>query len=432
MRIHLKALGCRLNEAELENWAEGFRGRGHSISNDTRDADLIVLNTCAVTSEAVKKSRQLIRQSNRHNPLAKLVVTGCAASLDPRLKDKIGAIDLLVTNSEKDSLVDIVSDRLALEAAPNIGADPGEIPLFLRGRNRAFIKIQDGCRYRCTFCIVTVARGRERSRNPADIIGQINKLSLRGVMEVVLTGVHVGGYGSDNNSSLYKLLKSILAETDIPRLRLASVEPWDLQEDLFELFENQRLMPHMHLPLQSGHDEVLKRMARRCNTDNYTRLVEKARMLVPDFNVTTDVIVGFPGETDRHWEQGLDFIRELGFSHIHIFPYSPRDGTAAAAMPDQVSHEAKKERCKQLHGIALEMKREYLETQPGKTYPVLFENLKHDPEDGGGFHSGYTPNYLRVQMPQRNEDDRIGNNIRSVKITGLTPKHDGLAAELLT
>lgn len=429
MRIHLRALGCRLNEAELESWAEGFRDRGHSISNDSGDADLIVLNTCAVTNEAVKKSRQLIRQSHRQNPLSKLVVTGCSASLDPDLKDKISAIDLLVTNYEKDRLVDIVGDRLAVEAAPNIGTDPGEIPLFLRGRNRAFIKIQDGCRYRCAFCIVTVARGRERSRDAGDIIGEINKLSSRGVKEVVLTGVHVGGYGSDNNSNLYLLLKTILAKTDIPRLRLASVEPWDLHEDFFELFENQRLMPHMHLPLQSGNDEILKRMARRCKISNFARLVEQARTLVSDFNVTTDVIVGFPGETDRHWEQGLEFIREIGFSHIHIFPYSPRDGTAAASMPGQVSHKTKRDRCKQLHGITLDLKRKYLERQSGKIYPVLFENLMHNRESGVSFYSGYAPNYVRVLVPRVNCNEQIRNQIKRVKITGLTQECDALTGE---
>lgn len=427
MRIHLTALGCRLNEAELENWAEGFRDRGHSISNDFSDADLIVLNTCAVTNEAVKKSRQLIRRSHRRNPMSKLVVTGCCASLDPELKDKITAIDLLVTNVEKDRLVDIVGNHLSAEAAPNICADPGEMPLFLRGRNRAFIKIQDGCRHRCTYCIVTVARGPERSRDARDIIGQICRLSSRGVKEVVLTGVHVGGYGSDNNSNLYTLIKTILAETDIPRLRLASVEPWDLHEDFFGLFENERLMPHMHLPLQSGNDEILKRMARRCNTSNFARLVEQARISIPDFNVTTDVIVGFPGETDKRWEQGLDFIRRMGFPHIHIFPYSPRDGTAAASMPEQIHPDTKRNRCKQLHDIALDLKRKYLERQPGKKYQVLFENL--NPASGNGFYSGYTPNYLRVLIPRADGGDGITNQIKQVTITGLTEESDGLTAE---
>lgn len=429
MRVYLKALGCRLNEAELENWAEDFRGRGHTISNNCREADLIVLNTCAVTHEAVKKSRQLIRQSRRTNPLSKLVVTGCSATLDPALQQKISAIDLLVANHEKDSLVDIVSRKLALEATPNNAADPGATPLFQRGRNRAFIKIQDGCRYRCSFCIVTVARGGERSSTPVRIIEQINRLHAHGVKEVVLTGVHVGGYGSDLGYNLYGLLKTILMETGIARIRLASVEPWDLHENFFELFETGRLMPHMHLPLQSGNDEILKRMARRCNTVTYRQLVSRARSLLPDFNVTTDIIVGFPGETDQHWDQGLAFIREMGFSHIHIFPYSRRDGTAAAVMPGQIDHETRRERCRQLHQVAVELKQAYLERQVGRQFPVLLENCGLERGTGARTWCGYTTNYVRVMLPRAHDDDRLWNEIVPVKITGLTPERDALTAQ---
>ena len=430
MRVYLRALGCRLNEAELENWAEQFRDRGHSISNDGDAADLIVLNTCAVTNEAVKKSRQLIRQAHRSNPSSKLVVTGCSATLDPDLERKMSAIDLLVANHEKDRLVDIVSARLAPEAAPRIATDPGETPLFLRGRNRAFIKIQDGCRHRCSFCIVTVARGGERSRPVRDIIEQINRLHARGVREVVLTGVHVGGYGSDLDSSLYKLLQTVLAQTSIPRLRLASVEPWDLHEDFFELFANRRLMPHMHLPLQSGHDRVLKRMARRCNTAHFRELVSRARRLVPDFNVTTDIIVGFPGETDEYWRQGLSFIREMEFSHIHIFPYSRRAGTAAAGMPDQLDDVSRRERCRQLHELARELKQACLERQVGKRLAVLFENARADRASGTVQYSGYSPNYMRVALPARDAGP-IANELVQVQITGLTPTRDALTARLL-
>jgi threonylcarbamoyladenosine tRNA methylthiotransferase MtaB len=431
MRVHLKALGCRLNEAELEKWAEDFRNRGHTISADCREADLVVLNTCAVTNEAVKKSRQLIRQAQRSNPLSKLVVTGCSASLDPELDKKISAIDLLVSNHEKDRLVEIISNRLTLEATPGISTDPGEMPLFLRGRNRAFIKIQDGCRYRCTFCIVTVARGAERSRTAGEIIEQINRLHAQGVKEVVLTGVHVGGYGSDLDTNLYDLLKQILADTSIPRIRLASVEPWDLHENFFALFDNARLMPHMHLPLQSGHDQILKRMARRCNTAHYHQLVSRARGLVPDFNVTTDVIVGFPGETDEHWQQGLAYIREIGFSHIHIFPYSPRAGTAAAEMPGQIDREVRQARCRQLHRLAQELKRACLERQSGRVLPVLFESCRRDGASGAHMHSGYTPNYIRVTLPQEHGADPVSNEIIPVKITGVTPAGDALTGHIL-
>ena len=191
--------------------------------------------------------------------------------------------------------------------------------MFSRGRQRAFVKVQDGCRYRCTFCIVTVARGEEHSRAIADIVEEINALQQQGIQEAIITGVHLGGYGSDNNSNLLELIKAILAQTTIPRLRLGSLEPWELPDGFFELFKNPRLLPHLHLPLQSGSDSVLKRMARRCKTAEFAEIVATARAEIPYFNITTDIIVGFPGETEAEWRESLAFIAGIGFGHIHIF-----------------------------------------------------------------------------------------------------------------
>lgn len=429
MKVYLKALGCRLNEAELENWASGFQTRGHQPVRESEQADLIVINTCAVTREAVKKSRQLIRKTHRRNPYAKLVVSGCYASLAPEIQQEITGIDLLVPNQDKDKLPDIVSTSLFPGAMPAAATMPGMAALYQRGRNRAFIKIQDGCRYRCTYCIVTVARGKERSRTPGEIIAQINQLYEQGVKEVVLTGVHVGGYGSDLDNDLYTLIHSILRETDIPRLRLASVEPWDLPDNFFTLFENRRLMPHMHLPLQSGSDPVLKSMARRCRTADYARLVERARGLVPGFNVTTDIIVGFPGESDTDWRRGLDFIAEIGFAHVHIFPYSIRSGTRAAAMPDQVSEPVKKDRCRQLQALSEKMKKCCLQQQVGQQAPILIETVT--PTDRHPLRAGlgYTPGYHRVRVDLDGDDDPQ-NQIRAVNILALNETGDTLLGSL--
>lgn len=342
MRVALKALGCRLNEAELESWSNDFQGLGYSITKEIELADLLVINTCAVTQEAVKKSRQLIRKSHRINPQAKLIVSGCYSSLQPELASEIDAIDLIIPNNDKDQLAQLVNDELNIEAMPAIATTPGESALFARGRNRAFIKVQDGCRYRCTFCIVTIARGDERSKPSRDIVAEINLLQQQGIQEVILSGVHIGGYGSDIDSNLYNLIETILVETTIPRIRLGSVEPWDLGEDFFKLFENPRFMPHLHLPLQSGSDSVLRRMARRCKTEDFIKLITQAHACVDDFNVTTDIIAGFPGETDEEWQESLTFIERCNFSHIHIFPYSPRQGTRAALLPDQISSAVKK------------------------------------------------------------------------------------------
>ncbi len=425
MQIHLKTLGCRLNEAELESWAEAFQAKGHNLTDKAENADLLVVNTCAVTQEAVKKSRQIIRRTHRNNSNAKLVVSGCYASLDKNIQQDIPGIDLLVNNQQKDQLVDIALNELSFESMPTISTEPGEASIFKRGRNRAFIKIQDGCRYRCTFCIVTVARGDERSRSEADIIKDINQFHQQGIQEIVLTGVHVGGYGSDIDSSLYQLIKTILSNTDIPRIRLASVEPWDLPEDFFALFSNKRLMPHMHLPLQSGSDSVLKRMARRCKTNDFNNLVEQARIEIPNFNLTTDIIVGFPGETEEEWQESLRFIEDTLFSHIHIFTYSKRDGTKASTLANQVDTSIKKERSKQLHLLGQSMRRTLLNEQIGKTHVVLWE--AHNENDAW---MGYTENFIRVEMKTASKSE-LENKISKVKITGITENASHCIAELV-
>ena len=398
MNVCLKTLGCRLNEAELEHWAGDFQKAGHRVIEAAEHADLIVVNTCAVTREATRKSRQLIRRSQRNNPRAKLVVSGCYGSLEAESVQHMEGIDLLVPNSRKDRLVDLVHEELQDVTMPAVATEPAESALFARGRNRAFIKVQDGCRYRCTFCIVTVARGEERSRPVAEVIDEINRLHAQGIQEAVLTGVHAGGYGSDNGSSLPELISSVLAETDIPRLRLGSVEPWDLGEEFFSLFENPRMMPHLHLPLQSGSDTVLKRMARRCRTADFRSLIAAARGAIPDFNATTDIIVGFPGETEEEWRESLAFIGETGFSHIHIFSYSERPGTRAAAMPDPVDMEIRKRRSRELHGLMRRMKREFAAGHTGREVDVLIEATNLAEATGRHSSYGYTPNYLRVRM----------------------------------
>jgi len=425
MQINLTTLGCRLNEAELENWAQQFQSRGHTIMTDPAHADLLVVNTCAVTQEAVKKSRQLIRRTHRNNPTAKLVVSGCYASLDENMTDDIEGIDLVIHNRDKDRLADLTLQTLSFDTMGSAATAPGEAPLFARGRNRAFIKIQDGCRYRCSFCIVTVARGNERSRAVAEIIREINTIHQQGVNEIVLTGVHVGGYGSDIDSSLQQLVATILADTDIPRSRLASVEPWDLPETFLELFQNKKLMPHMHLPLQSGSDSVLKRMARRCKTTDFALLVDRLRQHIPDFNVTTDIIVGFPGETDAEWQDSLHTIEKIGFSHCHIFSYSRREGTKAATLPEQVPPAIKKQRGQELHALVRQMRRDYLHDQTGKISSVLWET-----KNTQGKWTGYTSNYVRVEL----EDDptkELENRITQVNIIGHSAEADYLRVTLV-
>lgn len=397
MYINFQALGCRLNEAELETWASQFMQLGHQVTTDTDEADVVVFNSCAVTAQADRKSRQQISRLQRSNPGASLVVTGCHASLNPQAVETSLGVDLVVHNQDKDSLVERTLQLVGQARDPGGASVTPAIELqsalLLRGRHRGFVKIQDGCRYRCTYCIVTIARGAERSRSEADILAEINRLHEQGVQEVALTGVHVGGYGSDIESSLQRLLGLILEHSDMPRIRLASVEPWDLGPNFFELFENPRLMPHMHLPIQSGSDSVLRRMSRRCKTTEFARLVDEARQAIPLFNVTTDLIVGFPGETDQEWRETMDFVERTGFGHMHIFPFSPRAGTKAAGLPGQLDGKVKKARSHEMHRLAAELKQRELARHLGTQAEVLWEQQINT--DTGQW-IGYTPHYHKI------------------------------------
>jgi len=435
MYVNLQTLGCRLNEAELQTWARQFEQYGFGTTSAPEAADLMLVNTCAVTAEAVRKSRQLLRRARRANPRAKLVVSGCLASLEGDTLVRDAGIDLLVPNRDKDRLVAIVVEKLDIDRRPPApsaptsplgSGDPSASPplagdafqenaLLRRGRQRAFVKVQDGCRYRCTFCIVTLARGEERSRPIADVVAEVDRLHAEGIREIVLTGVHLGGYGSDLGTDIGALIDAVLADTDMPRVRLGSLEPWDLPPGFWSLFENPRLMPHLHLPLQSGSDAVLRRMARRCGTRDFARLIEQGRRALPDFNPTTDVMVGFPGETECEWRETLSFVAALDLGQIHVFPFSPRPGTKAAAQPGQVGGDTKKERTRALIDLGHAMRRKVLARFVGRHLPVLVEG-----EEGAAERDrfGYTPNYLPVRIRAPMVED-LGNRIVSVTIEAL-------------
>ncbi|WP_045224247.1 tRNA (N(6)-L-threonylcarbamoyladenosine(37)-C(2))-methylthiotransferase MtaB [Methyloterricola oryzae] len=430
MRVNLKTLGCRLNEAELETWAQQLLAEGHSLVADARDADLVVLNSCAVTQDAVRKSRQLVRRSHRENPSAKLVVSGCYATLNRDEAAQSLGVDLVVDNRDKARLLEIVKENLDIHAMPAFSSEPGESALFMRGRQRAFVKVQDGCRYRCTFCIVTVARGEERSRAVPDVVEEVRRLHEQGIQEVILTGVHLGGWGSDLGMRLDQLIAAVLEQTEIPRLRLGSLEPWELSEDFFALLGNPRFMPHLHLPLQSGADSVLRRMARRCKTAEFEALVRMARQAAPDLNITTDIIVGFPGESESEWQESLSFIERMGFGHIHVFSYSPREGTKAATLPDPIASQVKKARSQALHALAQRQKQETLSRHLGRRMAVLWEESRGSDSEGRHRYFGYTPNYLRVEttVPEGSE---LSNTIAEARLIALAPGGEHVCAVAL-
>ena len=415
MRVHLKTLGCRLNEAELESWSRDFQRYGIQPTKEPEQADLLVINTCAVTAEAVKKSRKLLRRAQRDNPAAKLILSGCYASLNSEQIAADFGVDLIIPNTDKERLVDIAVAQLSLPTMPAAAIESNTFSLLGHNRQRAFIKVQDGCRYRCSYCIVTLARGEERSKPISEIINEIQQHQQQGIQEVVLAGVHLGGYGSDCDTNLKSLIEQVLAHTDMPRVRLGSLEPWDLPEDFWSLFSNPRLMPHLHLPMQSGADSVLRRMSRRCRSQEFLDLATSAHKQIANFNITTDIIVGFPGETEEEWQQTLEFVKAAGFGHIHIFSFSPRSGTKAAYLDNPISRELKRQRSEQLHEVALSLKQQFLTKQLGNTAKILVEG-KPEQINNQSIYSGYTENYTRVSF---SSGENVANKIIDVRLDNI-------------
>ena len=394
--VYLTQLGCRLNEAEVESWARSFRAAGHRVVASPERAQLVVVNTCAVTAEAARKSRKLVSGLHRRNPSAHLVVTGCFADLEPQAAAALMGVDLVVANRDKDRLVARATGELDLDAMPAMASDPEGAHAFREARTRAFVKVQDGCRNQCAFCVVTIARGEERSRTVEEVIAEVRALEAAGCREVVLCGVHLGGYGSDLGLDLVTLVDRLLRATAIPRLRLSSLEPWDLPDDFGALWSDRRLLPHLHLPLQSGCDRVLRRMARRCMTASYARLVDRLRRDVADLHLTTDLIVGFPGESEADFAETMAFAEAIGFAHVHVFPFSPRAGTRAASLSGRLRGDQIRARSAELHRLAARMKAEHLARAVGQTREVLWES--GDELDGGRRRfAGYTDTYLKVE-----------------------------------
>ena len=414
--VYLTQLGCRLNEAEVEGWARSFRAAGHRVVASPESAQLVVVNTCAVTAEAARKSRKLVGGLHRRNPSARLVVTGCFAELEPQAAAGLMGVDLVVPNRDKERLVERATGELDLDAMPELATEPDGAHAFREARTRAFVKVQDGCRNRCTFCVVTIARGEERSRTVEEVIAEVRALEAGGCREVVLCGVHLGGYGSDLGLDLATLVDRLLRATSVPRVRLSSLEPWDLPDDFGQLWRDRRLLPHLHLPLQSGADRVLRRMARRCLTASYAALVDRLRRDIPDLHLTTDLIVGFPGESEADFADTLAFAARIGFAHVHVFPFSPRAGTRAAALSGRLRGDEIRARSAELHRLAARMKAEHLARAVGQTRVVLWESAEE--LAGSRRFAGYTDTYLRVETEVAMGID-LENRIEPVRLAAV-------------
>ena len=438
MRIYLDQIGCRLNYSEIDTLAGRLQMAGHLTVRSPEEAQVIVFNTCAVTTEAGRKSRQRLRQLHAANPTARIAATGCWATLRPNQAAELPGVSLVVDNAEKDLLHTLLEPwsaeldtpdtlmRMRPDGNPfhfaqaisnqDLGEDFSQDPEKVaekvaekddvgerRARTRSFIKVQDGCNNRCTFCIVTVARGESRSRPIASIVEEVQQLVAEGGQEAVLTGVHLGSYGRDladaESTDLKELTRAILTDTDIARLRLSSLEPWELADGFFDLWSQwpQRLCPHLHLPLQAGTDKQLRRMARRCTKESFGQLVADARAAIADLVVTTDLIVGFPGETEDDFSESMAFVEEMRFAHAHIFPFSARQGTAAARFGQQVRKVEKKERSRRMHALLEQTGSAERARFVGALRPVLWEGVGQPLTDQPGrLWSGLTDNYLRV------------------------------------
>ena len=389
--------------------ARQFRAAGHEIVASAEHADMAVVNTCAVTTQAASDSRSKIRNIARAG-VEQIVPTGCWTTLQPKEAAALPNVLRVVTNDQKDSLV---PTTLNLEPSTFDLEPIDRTPIpGLHRRTRAFIKVQDGCDNKCTFCITTVARGEGRSRPLANVISDINSALGGDSKEIVLTGVHLGSWGQDIATELHlrDLVNAILRETDVKRLRLSSLEPWDLDADFFSLWTGSRLMPHLHLPLQSGSESTLRRMARKTTPVSFRELVNAARDVMPDAAITTDIIAGFPGETDDEFAETLDFVKEMRFTGGHVFSYSPRPGTGAAKMKGQIKPELRKRRNHILQEAIEESAKIYREKFIGQKMSVLWESTTEYGEYGWRM-EGWTGNYLRVSAntpsPRWNEVDEV-------------------------
>ncbi len=412
--VALESLGCKLNQAELQRLAQGLAQAGYRLVDSPAEADIYILNTCTVTHVADRKSRHLLRLARRLNPSVRLVATGCYAHRAPEELKEIDGVELVIGNDRKMSLLnllDIDSGKPGSSATANTRQ--------ASRRARAFLKIQDGCRNFCAYCIVPYVRTREVSVPADEIIAQIKAKAAAGFREVVLTGTEIGDY-NHNGVDLAGLLQRILAGTDIRRIRLSSLQPHHISPSLVGLWRDPRLCPHFHLSLQSGSDTMLKRMNRRYSTAGYRQAAALLRDSIPDVAITTDVIIGFPGETNAEFQESLEFCRQMRFARIHVFPFSTRPGTAAVTMPDQISVAVKKERSQIMLSLAKESARSYRQSFLGKTMEALWE------QKSGGVWSGLTGNYIKVYA--RSSED-LANKLLPVNINKLY--RDGVWGKLI-
>ena len=430
--VSFYTLGCKVNQYETNAMEQQFIKNNYEIVENTQKADIYVINTCTVTNMAERKSRQMLRRVKEINPSAVLVVCGCYAQVAKNELEQISEIDIILGINEKNEIVQIVENYMEKMAEQDKKSQEAEIDdvskqkefldfgdVTYTEKNRAVVKVQDGCNMFCSYCIIPYARGRIRSRKIESVVSEIKKIAKEKIKEVVITGIHVASYGKDfdnENTSkkirLIDLLEAINKIDGIDRIRLSSLEPTIVDEEFAtRLSKLDKICDHFHLSLQSGCDETLKRMNRKYTTQIYRDAVATLRKYYPEASFTTDVIVGFPSETDEEFAKTYEFLKEIDFYRLHVFKYSPRRGTVAEKMPNQIDGNKKEERSNKLIELSNSMENKHNQSYIGKTVKVLFEEF----EDG--FFKGHTTNYMMVKVAgEEEQSDKFVNKILDVKI----------------
>ncbi len=421
MRVCFTNLGCKLNQAELERLAREFHLAGHRVVPTLDEAELHVVNSCTVTHRAARDSRKVARRGSRRIPGLKTVLTGCYATGSPEEAAALAGVDLVVPNRDKDRLLERVHAAFPEWARkPAASGPPVPFAGLALGHTRALVKIEDGCNVGCAFCIIPSTRGRQRSRPLSEVVAEVRSTAAAGFCEVVVTGVQISHYRWRRHG-LADLVAALLAETPIPRLRLSSIAPWAFDRRLLDLWRDRRLCRHVHMSLQSGSDRTLARMRRPYDSRTYAERVAELRAAVPGVAVTTDVIVGFPGETAAEFEESRGFVARTGFARTHVFPFSPRPGTEAAELPGRVGAEEIKRRTAAMLETAAAAERRFLASHRGARVSVLWEGRR-----GDRWH-GLTDNYLRVAAAAPPGVD-LANAVTEARVVGLA--ETGVLAEL--
>lgn len=405
-RVAFYTLGCKLNFSETSTIARSFENKGYDRVDFTDRADMYVINTCSVTENADKRFKTLVRQAQKTNPEAFVAAIGCYAQLKPQDLADIHGVDLVLGASEKFKILDYINDLSKNDFGVVHSCEIDEVDFYVGSyavgdRTRAFLKVQDGCDYKCTYCTIPLARGISRSDTLVNVLKNAKEISEQGIKEIVLTGVNIGDYGKGefgnkkHEHTFFDLVKALDSVEGVHRFRISSIEPNLLKNETIDFVaDSNTFVPHFHIPLQSGSDELLKQMKRRYLTDLYVDRIKRIRKVMPHACIGVDVIVGFPGETDKHFLETYNFLNGLDISYLHVFTYSERGGTAAASMSQVVPKNVRSKRSKMLRGLSVKKRRSFYESQLGKNRVVLFES-----ENKEGYIHGFTDNYVKVKTP---------------------------------